>query len=220
MVHLIPLGISLAVAASLYLTVGWWGFWLIFPWIGGWITIGGLLSQNKKGKARDFGRRLAILMSAPIFLVFIGAFQRENLQLEETVFYLANGVFTRVLVHYAIAKVFGPLIWGRGFCGWACWTAAVLEWLPIKKNRPVSGRLSLLRVPALVLSLAIPLWLIHSGYDYQQHHIDEAAGKHHQLYWFLAGNALYYVLAIVLAFALKKKRACASSALCSPRRSP
>ncbi|MBI5589024.1 MAG: 4Fe-4S binding protein [Deltaproteobacteria bacterium] len=23
---------------------------------------------------------------------------------------------------------------GRGFCGWACWIAAILDWLPVKKG--------------------------------------------------------------------------------------
>lgn len=117
----------------------WWGFWIVFPWIGGSITIG--LWVGEKYKAKDLGRRVAILLAAPVFLIFLGLMQRENLQLDEVVFYgayfLTAGIFSRVLIHYAVAKVGGPLIWGRGFCGWACWTAAVLEWLPVKENRPV-----------------------------------------------------------------------------------
>ncbi|GHU22756.1 hypothetical protein FACS1894172_05180 [Spirochaetia bacterium] len=55
----------------------------------------------------------------------------QTKDIEETVFYFVyfinTGIFTRVLIHYAIAKIFGPLIWGRGYCGWACYTAALLE---------------------------------------------------------------------------------------------
>ena len=76
-------------------------------------------------------------------------------------------------------KVFGPIIWGRGFCGWACWTAAILEWLPIKKNRPVPKKLTWLRFPVLFLSLLIPLLFINFGYDYQQHHVSESSVKLH-----------------------------------------
>ena len=206
-VHLIPFAVGLAVAAITWLAVGWWGFWVIFPWIGGWITVGGLLTRNKKGKSKDFGRRLAILMAAPVFLVFIGLIERENLQLEETVFYLAAGVFSRVLIHYAVAKVFGPLIWGRGFCGWACWTAAVLDWLPIKSNPHIERKHTWPRFAMLALSIGIPVAFLALGYDYQRHHVDESLGKYHQLLWFLAGNGIYYVVAIALAFAFRKKRA-------------
>jgi len=205
--RLIPFGIGIAVATLTWELTGWWGFWLIFPWIGGWITIGGLVVKDRKGKKKDFGRRLSILMAAPVFLVFLGVVQHENLQLEETLFYLAAGVFSRVLIHYAVAKVFGPLIWGRGFCGWACWTAAILDWLPIKSNRPIPKKYTLLRIPVLVVSIAVPFAFIAAGYDYQRLHIDESLGKLHQLYWFAIGNGIYYIAAVALAFAFKKKRA-------------
>ncbi len=213
----IPLAIGLAVAALTSWLFGWAGFWLVFPWIGGWISAGMLVAGRRTGKKRDLGRRLAILAAAPAFLVFLGLIQRENLQLEETVFYVAAGAFTRVLIHYAVAKVFGPFIWGRGFCGWACWTAAVLEWLPIKGNRRVPARWTSLRFLGLALSLGLPVALIAAGYDYQQAHIQGASyrfhalvcvsGKSAQLLWFLAGNGLYYALAIPLAFLVGKKRA-------------
>ncbi|OAV71723.1 hypothetical protein Barb4_00476 [Bacteroidales bacterium Barb4] len=35
---------------------------------------------------------------------------------------LSTGLFTKVLIHYAVAKIFRVFIWGHGFCGWACWT--------------------------------------------------------------------------------------------------
>lgn len=205
--HFIPFGIGVAVAALLWLTVGWWGFWVIFPWIGAWITVGGLVVRNRKGKKKDLGRRLSILMAAPVFLVFLGTVERENLQLEQLVFYLAAGVYTRVVVHYAVAKVFGPLVWGRGFCGWACWTAAVLDWLPIRRNRPIPRKYTLLRIPVAVASIALPLAFVAAGYDFERLHVDESLGKIHQLVWFLAGNGVYYVAAVALAFAFQKKRA-------------
>ncbi|OGQ78620.1 MAG: 4Fe-4S ferredoxin [Deltaproteobacteria bacterium RIFOXYA12_FULL_58_15] len=204
---LIPFGIGIAVATITYASVGWWGFWLVFPWIGGWITIGNFLAARKKGKKKDIGRRVSILAASPIFLVFLGVIQHENLQLEETVFYLYAGVFSRVLIHYAIAKIFGPLIWGRGFCGWACWTAAILDWLPIKGNKPIAKGYTWLRYPVLAASLLLPWAFIQTGYNYTTLHIDERLGKFDQLIWFLVGNALYYIVAIALSFVFKKKRA-------------
>ena len=202
-----PLLIGLLVALLSYLYTGWPGFWLIFPWIGGCITLADYLSGQKPQINRSDSRRVVIVMIAPLFLVFLGYFQHENLQLEETVFYLSAGVFSRVLIHYAVAKIFGPLLWGRGFCGWACWTAAVLEWLPIGENRKLPSRLGLLRIPVFILSIVAPLGFIWSGYDYMNEHIVEKLGKEGQFAWFLIGNAIYYIVAVAMAFYFKKKRA-------------
>lgn len=204
---LIPFFIGCFVALLLYYLSHWWGFVFIFTWIGFSISAGQILAMLLKAKDKDIGRRIAILAISPVFLVFLGIIQRENLQLEETIFYLGYGVFTRVLIHYAIAKILGPFIWGRGFCGWACWTAALLEWLPLKDNRKIPKRLTYIRFPVLVASILVPLLFIWSGYDYINLHIDESNGKLHQLIWFLAGNGLYYLAAVILAFVFRKKRA-------------
>lgn len=212
----IPVTLGTALGVVLYLTAGWWGFLIVFPWIGFCISLGCHIASNRKGKEKDLGRRVAILMISPVFLIFLGILQRENLQLEETVFYaylfLLTGLFIRVLVHYAVAKIFGPLIWGRGFCGWACWTAAILEWLPIKENRAIPKKYGIFRIITFVLSIAVPLIFILLGYDWIPEHVNEEGGliqtgKTGALIWFLVGNGLYYLVAIVLAFAFRKKRA-------------
>ena len=203
----LPLLIGLLVGALLYFTKGWWGFFIIFPWIGACIALGLFIAAQKPKAKRDQGRRIAILAIAPIFLIFLGIYQRENLQLEQTVFYLAAGAFSRVLIHYTVAKVLGPLIWGRGFCGWACWTAAILEWLPIQENRPIPKSHARFRWLFLLASLLIPLLFIWSGYDYRQAQIYESGGKFHQLVLFAVGNGFYYITAIILAFRFGKKRA-------------
>ncbi len=210
----IPFLIGLLLSVILGFTV-WWVFFFVFSYIGGCITLGQIL--EKKMGQRDMGRRIAILLISPLFLLFFGLMQRENMQVEETVFYLAyfigTGIFTRVLIHFCIAKVFGPLIWGRGFCGWACWTAAFLEWLPIKENCAIPKKFTYLRVPALIVSVLVPFLFIQSGYDYYARHILSDSGsliqteKFDQLIWFLAGNIIYYSLGILLAFTFKKKRA-------------
>ena len=208
----IPLLIGLVLGFSL----GWWGFRIIFPWIGGWITIGNLIASRQEGKAKDLGRRISILMISPVFLIFLGVMQRENLQIEETVFYtllfVLSGIFIRVLYHYVIAKIIGPFIWGRGFCGWACWTAAILEWLPIKENNPIPIKYTRIRYFVFVVSILTPIMFIVLGYDWLSNHIYEdgkvvSTGKPGALVWFLVGNSIYYIAAILLAFKFKKKRA-------------
>ena len=211
----IPLMVGVLLSAILGTTV-WHVFYFIFSIIGGSITFGILL--EKITQKRDIGRRVAILMMAPLFIVFFGLMQRENMQIEETIFYgayfLATGIFTRVLIHYAIAKIFGPFIFGRGFCGWACWTASILEWLPIKENRCIPKKLTYIRIPVFIVSILIPFLLVMSGYDYITKHINEdgmngiiQTAKFDQFIWFLAGNLIYYIVAVISAFVFKKKRA-------------
>lgn len=121
----------------------------------------------------------------------------------------------RVFIHFCIAKIFGPFIWGRGFCGWACWTAALMELLPIKENRRIPTHLTRYRYLALIISISIPLSLVCLGYDWVNMHINEqpsshiwlVLGKPGSLIGFIISNALYYGLATWLAFKYRKKRA-------------
>jgi ferredoxin-type protein NapH len=209
-----PFLIGTILSVSLGLTI-WVGFFFVFIPIGLSISIGTFLSIKLNNP--DLGRKISLSIISLVFLVFLGIMQRENMQIEETVIYLAyfitTGVFTRVLIHYAIAKVFGPLIWGRGYCGWACYTAALLEWLPIKENKPIPKKYTYIRIPVLIVSILIPFVLIQSGYDYMTRHIDSSitsfieSKKFDQFIWFLVGYILYYIVGIILAFVFKKRRA-------------
>lgn len=215
----IPFLIGAAIGLTLYTFAGWWGFLLIFPWIGFSITLGCLIAIKRKGIKKDLGRRICLLMISPLFLLFLGICQRENLQLEEFVFYLLlflqTGMIVRVFIHFCIAKIFGPFIWGRGFCGWACWTAALMEWLPIKENRKTPTHLTRYRYLALIINIGIPLSLVWLGYDWVSMNINElpsdhiwlVQGKPGSLICFVISNTIYYGLAIWLAFKYRKRRA-------------
>ena len=68
------------------------------------------------------------------------------MQIEGFWYYLFLGVFEEATIHYAVAKIFGPLLFGRGWCGYACWTAMVLDFLPYKQpQKPRKERLGVLR---------------------------------------------------------------------------
>ncbi len=116
---------------------------------------------------------------------------------------MLSGFFAGAVIHYLVAKIFGPLFFNRGWCAWACWTAMVLDYLPFPRNR--QGRLQAkwgnIRYIhfALVIVLVLVLWF---GFKYrvQSESITE-------LYWLIGGNILYYCTAIILAFALKDNRA-------------
>ena len=207
----LPLLIGSGTALIVYSFVRWWGLLFLGFWIGGLITVGSLLASHQKGLKRDIGRKISILIIGLTLMIFLGVIEHENLQLEENIFYLAyflsGGAFTPVLIHYSVAKVFGPLLFRRGFCAWACWTAGILDWLPIRSNRPIPKKWTYLRWPVLILSLLIPLTLLYTGYDYMTLHIDKGFGKWGQLRWFVVSNTLYFISAIVLAYLFQKKRA-------------
>ena len=202
--HFIPFAIGLGVAAITWATVGWWGFWIIFPWIGFSITVGMLIQNQLKGKKKILGRKVSILMIMPCLLIFIPVINHENFQLEGVVLIVLVGLFGKGFIHYAIAKIFGPLIWGRGFCGWACWTAAILDWLPVgKRKKNVNPQWKHLRFIILLLSIAIPVYLVFVlNYNVWEDYISRK-----EMMWMFVGNGIYYALAIPLAFWLKDQRA-------------
>lgn len=111
-----------------------------FSYIGTAIAIGLVLYGQKKKYARNIVQFAVGLY----MLVYLGFLCRENMQIEGFWYYLFLGVFEAATIHYVIAKIFGPLLFGRGWCGYACWTAMVLDLLPFKSaSTPVSpGELS------------------------------------------------------------------------------
>jgi ferredoxin-type protein NapH len=96
-------------------------------------------------------------------LVYLGLIKRENMQIEGFFFYLMSGVSGGSLIHYLVAKIAGPLLFNRGWCGWSCWTAMVLDFLPYKRNKEgrLGGKWGYLRYLhfALSLGLVLALWV-------------------------------------------------------------
>ena len=146
-------------------------------------------------------------------LLYLGVISHENMQIEGFWYYLFLGVFEAATIHYAVAKIFGPLLFGRGWCGYACWTAMVLDFLPYKQpQKPRKEKLGALRYVMFVLSLVLVSGLF----------LFKVANLEKIMFWlFLAGNALYYIAGIALAFAFKDNRAfckylCPITALLKP----
>jgi len=174
-----------------------------FGYIGTSIGVGmGLYSTLPRSK-KHWGRRFAQLLVGLYMLGFLGLYSRENMQIEGFFFYLMSGAFAGSVIHYLVAKISGPLIYNRGWCGWACWTAMILDFLPFRKNK--RGRLNKkwgnLRYLHFFLSLVtvLILWIV---YGYRVEENSKIA-----LYWLLAGNAFYYISSIMMAFILKDNRA-------------
>ena len=122
---LIPFGMWLIfeiVAVTLWLTKENIFYLLNFSYIGSAIAVGLLLFQFNYKHAR----RVVQLLVGLYMLLYLGLICRENMQIEGFWYYLFTGVFEAATIHYAVAKIFGPLLFGRGWCGYACWTAMVL----------------------------------------------------------------------------------------------
>ena len=166
-----------------------------FSYIGTALAFGLFLFQ------RDYkhSRRIVQLLVGSYMLIYLGLISGENMQLEGFWYYLFTGVFEAATIHYAVAKIFGPLIFGRGWCGYACWTAMVLDFLPYKTPR--NGRrknLEKIRYFTFILSLVFVSSLLLLG----------VGNLERIMFWsFLVGNILYYTVGIALAFGLKDNRA-------------
>lgn len=157
-----------------------------------------------------------------IYLVF-GVIVPENMQIEGFWFFLVAGVFQGAVIHYFLAKIIGPTLFNRFWCGWGCWTAAVLDILPWKKSPGrLPGRWGNLRYLHFALALALVLafaFLLRQGLASQEGvvrlgYVGEIGPKEYQgmfqipsLWWFMAGNLLYYGSGIVLACVLRDNRA-------------
>lgn len=179
-------------------------FWLInFGYIGTAIGVGmGVYSALPRQK-KFWGRRLAQFLVGVYMLVYWGILHFENIQMEGFFFYILTGFYMGSFIHYLVAKVFGPLVFNRGWCGWACWTAMVLDLLPFKRNPQgrAAGKWGDLRYLhfALSLGLVLGLWF---GLKYRYPLLSLT-----ELYWLIAGNVLYYAAGIALAFVLRDNRA-------------
>jgi polyferredoxin len=190
----------------------WYYFWQLkenifflfnFGYIGTSIGVGLGIYQILPKKKKLWGRRLAQFLVGSYMLGFLCIIMKENMQVEGFFLYILAGLFSGSAIHYLVAKLAGPVIFNRGWCGCSCWTAMILDLLPYKRNK--AGRLprqwEYLRIVhfALSLGLVLVLWF---GYGYRVESPIFAP-----MMWLLVGNVLYYSIGIALAFALKDNRA-------------
>jgi ferredoxin-type protein NapH len=175
---------------------------IIFGYIGTSIGLGlGLYALLPK-KQKPIGRRLTLFMVGLFLIGFAIFLGHENVQIEGFMFGLLTGVVQMAVIHYFIAKLIGPLLFGRLWCGWACWTVMVLDLLPFKRPAGrLPGRWGWLRYLHFAFSLGLVLLLVFVlGFR------DGAAGQT-AVVWFIVGLLAYYAIGIALAYALKDNRA-------------
>ena len=188
------LAIFEAIAVILWLSKDNLFYLFNFSYIGLFLSLGLFLY----GRNCKYARHIVQLGVGLYMLVYLGLICNENMQIEGFWYYLFTGVFEAATIHYAVAKIFGPLIFGRGWCGYACWTAMVLDFLPYKVPKQPRKRIGWIRYLTFAASLIFvaALFLCRVG------------NLERIMFWsFLIGNVLYYAVGIALAFAFKDNRA-------------
>lgn len=183
-----------AVGISLWLTKENLFYLFNFSYIGAALSLSlALFIQGNRN-----ARRIAQLMVGLYMLVYLGLISHENMQIEGFWYYLFLGSFEAATIHYAVAKIFGPLLFGRGWCGYACWTAMVLDFLPYPVPQEPRKKIGWIRY----LTFAASLIFVAALFVAQVANIEDI------MFWaFITGNAVYYALGIALAFAFKDNRA-------------
>ena len=194
----IPVGFWLifeSIAVILWLTKEQVFYLFNFSYIGTVLAVGLLLFQMNY----RYARHMVQLLVGLYMLVYLGLICGENMQIEGFWYYLFTGVFEAATIHYAVAKIFGPLVFGRGWCGYACWTAMVLDFLPYKiPQTSRNKKWEKLRY----VTFGISLIFVASLFLLQVGHLERI------MFWsFVIGNILYYVIGITLAFLFKDNRA-------------
>lgn len=182
------------VAVILYLTTKNLFYLLNFSYIGTCITVGSYLYMNNIKYARN-----VVQFAVGLYmLIYLGIISNENMQIEGFWYYLFLGVFEAAVIHYLVAKIIGPIIFGRGWCGYACWTGMILDLLPYKVPKEKRKKLGFIRYITFSLSFIFVAILFIFKFN----------NLSNIMFWaFIIGNIIYYITGISLAFIFKDNRA-------------
>lgn len=194
MLPIMMLTIFEAIAVTLWLTMDNLFYFFNFSYIGLSVALGILLYIRQHKNAR----RVTQLLVGLYMLIYLGVISGENMQIEGFWYYLFTGVFEAATIHYAVAKIFGPLLFGRGWCGYACWTAMVFDFLPYKVPQAPRKKIGWIRY----LTFAVSLVFVSALFLAPVGSIEKI------MFWsFIIGNTIYYAIGIIMAFAFKDNRA-------------
>lgn len=165
-----------------------------FTYIGTSLFLGVYLYVHKA----KYARNVVQFMIGSYMLIYLGIICGENMQIEGFWYYLFLGVFEAAVIHYLVAKICGPLFFGRGWCGYACWTGMVLDLLPYKVPKEPRKKTGFIRYITFFTSLIYVSLLFILKVDNLSHIM---------LVSFIIGNLLYYIVGITLAYLFKDNRA-------------
>ncbi len=186
--------IFVSIAYLLYSSTGNIFYLFNFVFIGTAISIGAYFML----KGYKHARNMMMLIVGSYLLIYVGIIRQENLSMSGFWYYLGLGVFEAAVIHFLIAKIAGPLYFGRVWCGYACWTAMIFDLLPYKTHNDERKNWGYIRY---ILFVAI-FCLVVSLFVLKVANLDLI-----MFYLFVGGNLIYYVVGIILAFYLKDNRA-------------
>ena len=191
---LITMLIFETVAVSLFISTKNLFYLFNFNYIGICISTGMYLMSHKVKYARN-----VVQFAVGLYmLIYLGIICRENMQIEGFWYYLFLGVFEAAVIHYLVAKICGPIFFGRGWCGYACWTGMILDLLPYKVPQTERKKIGYIRYITFGVSLIfVSLLFIFKVNDIE----------YIMFLSFIIGNVLYYLIGILLAFLFKDNRA-------------
>lgn len=176
-------------------------------------TINMSLFAVLRGRGKTIVRMVNLFLLTILLFGMASVLGRQNLQLEGLFFYALTGTFGGVIVHYSVGKILGPILSGRTWCSWGCWTAFILDLMPFKQSKGwKSGNKKKLKylkyvhfLSSLVLIAVLIFVMNYSIIDPNQN--PEQPGTIAALNWFLVGNAIYYIWGIAMAVIFKDNRA-------------
>lgn len=165
-----------------------------FSYIGTCLSVGIYLYSNKVKYARN-----VVQFAVGLYmLIYLGIICRENMQIEGFWYYLFLGVFEAAVIHYLVAKICGPIFFGRGWCGYACWTGMILDLLPYKVPQTERKKIGYIRY----ITFGVSLIFVSLLFIFKVNDIEYII-----FLSFIVGNVLYYLVGILLAFLFKDNRA-------------
>lgn len=205
----IPFILFWSIACSFWLTTGEIGLLINFGYLGSVLGIG-LAAYSFLPRKRKTLARKATQFAIGLYLLILPSCWFINMQIEGFFFLIVAGVAGGAIQHYLIAKIIGPLFFGRLYCGWGCWTAMILDLLPYSKNTRgwSDGWWKHLRLVHFLLSLSVVLGFYYVV-QYRGFVMDEKtiSASPSEIVWIAVGNLLYYSIGKALAFVLKDNRA-------------
>lgn len=146
-----------AIAITLWLALDNLFYLFNFSYIGLCLAFG-IAFYIKKVK---YARHMVQLAVGLYMLVYLGILSRENMQIEGFWYYLFLGVFEAAVIHYSIAKIFGPLLFGRGWCGYACWDGEGFGSASLQGSAPTRKNIAFIRYIVFALSLLFDRRVFH-----------------------------------------------------------
>lgn len=164
------------------------------------VGIGGYIASPDR--QRPYTRHTVMILLGSLLLFVAVVSEHGNMQIEGLFFGIFAGIAPYVIVHYLIAKIAGPLVFGRLWCGWACWYGMVFDILPYPFSRyraPAHwGRWRYVHFASSMFLVMALVW----GMNYTA-----GVEGHPGMVWFFIGIGAYYVVGVAMALMLKDNRA-------------